>query len=141
MPRSTHTRVNASLLALALLSTGYCEGAQCPCSCTVTPPCPCSCTCTPGNQAVNFGNTTSCSGCLRDTFGDGLGPCQPCPSFSSTRGSTAQTSCQCDVGFIAFAQSPLQCADVDECNAETHNCHADARCINTVGLYACQCKP
>ena len=31
--------------------------------------------------------------------------------------------------------------DVDECELQLHNCHANASCINTISSFQCVCKP
>ena len=31
-------------------------------------------------------------------------------------------------------------SDVDECTFDTHDCHANATCNNTVGSFSCHCK-
>ena len=36
------------------------------------------------------------------------------------------------------SQIQMQCEDIDECIAGTHNCHPDALCSNSVGSFACQ---
>ena len=38
-----------------------------------------------------------------------------------------------NVVFISFS-------DLDECTTQTHNCDANADCINTVGSYSCKCN-
>ena len=31
--------------------------------------------------------------------------------------------------------------DINECEANSNNCHSDAKCINNNGSFICQCKP
>ena len=33
------------------------------------------------------------------------------------------------------------CADVNECNEGTDNCHEDADCYDTIGNFTCVCSP
>ena len=30
--------------------------------------------------------------------------------------------------------------DINECEKKSHNCHSNAKCINTDGSFTCQCK-
>lgn len=32
------------------------------------------------------------------------------------------------------------CLDVDECEEGTHDCHENAKCMNTDGSYTCTCE-
>ncbi|XP_078351627.1 uncharacterized protein LOC144636320 isoform X3 [Oculina patagonica] len=67
-----------------------------------------------------------------------------CVSNPCKNNSTCQTGftdkgyrCLCIPGFQGH-----ECQhDIDECTALTHDCSADALCINTKGSYSCSCKP
>ena len=95
---------------------------------------------------MSQGNITACSVCPVDTYSDGNGPCLACPQHSTTNDNTGQTFCICRSGFslvtdpaTGVAVSPLQCADINECEGE-NNCHEQATCTNNVGLYECRCN-
>jgi hypothetical protein len=47
--------------------------------------------------------------------------------------------CTCKPGYTG--DGVLKCSDVDECTEETHNCHVDAICANSLGSFTCTCKP
>ena len=34
----------------------------------------------------------------------------------------------------------IPCADVDECSMESHTCHQNADCTNTIGSHNCTCN-
>ena len=46
-------------------------------------------------------------------------------------------SCSCKVGFTGDGVS---CVDSNECEAQTDDCAADAKCKNTIGSYDCTCE-
>ena len=86
---------------------------------------------------MSQGNITACSVCPVDTYSDGNGPCMACPQHSTTNDNTGQTFCICRSGFslvtdpaTGVAVSPLQCADINECEGE-NNCHEQATCTNS----------
>ena len=40
---------------------------------------------------------------------------------------------------MGYQKAKTTCEDVDECEQQSHLCHAHATCINTSGSYNCQC--
>ena len=48
-------------------------------------------------------------------------------------------SCPCKPGFMK-SESFSKCDDVDECAEKTHDCPANADCINAPGDFECNCK-
>ena len=42
---------------------------------------------------------------------------------------------------LLLTKSDFKISDVDECRLGTDDCHPNARCINTIGSYRCECNP
>lgn len=50
--------------------------------------------------------------------------------------------CVCNPGYQQlYSINGTLCADIDECQSGLHNCDYNARCINEIGSYSCQCNP
>ena len=45
-----------------------------------------------------------------------------------------------DLFFPCFP-SVTRRSDIDECSSGSHDCHQNATCVNTAGLYDCICRP
>ena len=56
---------------------------------------------------------------------------RPCNPFQGGH------ECHCKIG---YSGDGLVCNDLDECNADTNNCHEDADCVNHPVGYDCTCK-
>jgi hypothetical protein len=44
--------------------------------------------------------------------------------------------CDCHTGYMGDG---LTCADIDECDTNTDDCHVLSDCINTNGSFVCNC--
>ena len=53
----------------------------------------------------------------------------------------ATTKARCPEGYNEESLTEgFKCIDIDECNEGTHDCHIDAKCLNSVGSYECECE-
>lgn len=94
---------------------------DCLCSDDVAEGCFCS-----GPEAL-FGEK-ECSGvCANNPICGEHGTCKP------TAGGGVE--CECHTGY-----SGVPCLDIDECEKEIDECHANAFCTNTEGGFTCTCK-
>jgi hypothetical protein len=75
--------------------------------------------------------------------GDGVEACldindcsaAPCAHGRCRDNGVSSYQCTCQDGW-----TDTNCdADVNECYLKTHDCHADARCVNTPGSFLCRC--
>eukprot|EP00736_Rhodelphis_marinus_P006735 Rmarinus@m.20069 len=86
--------------------------------------------CDANAYCANTAGSFACD-CHAGYWGDGVS-CASCHAeASSPVGSTANTDCVCNAGYGGDGHS--SCTDVDECAADTDNCHTNAACTNTVG--------
>merc|ERR1712176_1595115 len=85
-------------------------------------------------------------------------PCEETPCSSEEKKECKVLSvqsmptafCKCIAGYedknrllnriLAENTEQLKCEDMGECEAETHDCHADATCTNNSGSYECECN-
>ena len=104
---------------------------------------------TPGDPAIcecNNGYTGTGQTCTPDPDDE----CSPNPCGDDTvcndpnpvAASTGDYVCSCKSGFSGAATTggPASCANIDECDLQTDNCHDDAVCTDTVGSFSCNCK-
>eukprot|EP00055_Hartaetosiga_balthica_P009141 m.35778 g.35778 ORF g.35778 m.35778 type:complete len:776 (+) comp6624_c0_seq2:70-2397(+) len=86
-------------------------------------------TCYPGVTCTNTDGGFDCGACPVGFYGNGIAchPCSSCP-----QGFHAVVDCDGD--------HDVECDDVDECMAASHECHENATCINAVGGYKCKCS-
>ena len=73
---------------------------------------------------------------------DPCGPNTECDDPNPTAINTGDYVCSCKSGFSGTTTTggPASCANIDECDLQTDNCHDDAVCTDTVGSFSCNCK-
>ncbi|KAF8375666.1 hypothetical protein PRIPAC_82095, partial [Pristionchus pacificus] len=76
-----------------------------------------------------------------------------CTMYNNTvcRDTNPFYECACKRGYernqtrgtcpVKKACPPAPCSDIDECTLKLHDCHKDAKCINSPGSYKCKCNP
>lgn len=86
-------------------------------------------------QCQSCQDKTNCSTCLQ-----GLG-CGWCYDASNpTLGQCLKGSFLLNQSICTQEWSYLECPDIDECQLNLHECHAQASCFNTHGSYQCHCN-
>ena len=69
----------------------------------------------------------------------GLWPCEK--GLSGHGVGNCEDIDECKVGIFNHSQKESSfLLWISLCEEQTHNCHEDAKCINTVGFFKCECK-
>jgi len=98
--------------------------------------------CGQGATCANTDGSYDCS-CPEGTEGDATIECldlddcaiSPCEHGDCTDHGASSFVCTCDPAWTDF----LCDYDVNECFLGTHDCHGDAKCVNTPGAFYCRC--
>ena len=79
-----------------------------------------------------------------------------CDAFGACQDTDGSHTCKCHTGFTQGSSSlictgnlvekktydyHINILDTNECDEGSHICHINGLCVNTVGSYACVCKP
>ena len=72
-----------------------------------------------------------------------------CHVYAACANTVGSFQCLCMQGFDGDGRTANEtgpfandgCLDMDECDAEVHNCYGLAECINVEGAYECACNP
>ncbi|XP_068724255.1 uncharacterized protein [Montipora capricornis] len=108
------------------------------------------CVCEKGYEAINDSNhrlekcedINECEDLFRVVYST------PCHFNSKCINLPGSYTCKCLPGYKASQNRDYcvenrmymeDCLDVDECSQETHRCHLNATCTNTIGSYSCRC--
>ncbi len=58
-------------------------------------------------------------------------------SFCVVQAGQSSAKCECNPGFTPFDEN--NCADINECSSNRHDCSPNAECLNLEGSFTCKC--
>ncbi|RYZ02140.1 MAG: hypothetical protein EOO73_32995 [Myxococcales bacterium] len=92
-----------------------------------------------GAEAGQGGSAGGVSGgCGDGTLAAGAEP-EACDDGNTEEGDGCDAACAVETGWSCDGE-PSVCTDIDECEADTVSCDANASCANTEGAYECACR-
>ena len=96
--------------------------------------------CDENSQCSNLLGSYECE-CADEFHGNGRtclpGHCNDSDCPKNEQCVDPRSDCKCKAGF--HRDKSKKCIDTNECEKE-NDCHQDARCLNTVGSYTCECE-
>jgi len=80
-----------------------------------------------------------CDGCTQPYS---VYACKQCSTAKMMFNSTKNFLCveKCAQGYEADLLNSKICVDMNECSTGVHECQSNAKCVNTIGSYRCECS-